>query len=385
MLESLLFKSALFSIIGRRALWFLALGLFLCSCADNDRKSSLGLNSKLLAQVDDFEIGQELLALDNAEEYRVTYKGEEGPGKGKHIVFIATDHEYRGEETLPALARILAKRYGFTCTVVWALDDNGIIFPGGSNLKGLEVLKEADLMVIFTRFSNFEDKQMQYIDDYLHRGGPVVGLRTSTHAFKNSDSPNWGHYDYKYEGDKMAWHGGFGEVVLGETWVGHYGKNHQQASKLILEETNREHPILLGVSSAWAQCGGYNAYPQGKDLKILARGRVLNGMTPDASPDLSKDELPVAWVRTYQVESGTLGRAFTTTHGASEDILNEGFRRMLINACFWGLEMEKDIKADNPIDFVGGFEPTTFNFQGYQKNVKPSDLAGYETVIMPKK
>lgn len=170
MLESLLFKSALFSIIGRRALWFFVLGLFVCSCADKDRKSSLGLNSKLLAQVSDPGIGQELLALDNAEEYRVTYKGEEGPGKGKHIVFIATDHEYRGEETLPALARILAKRYGFTCTVVWALDDNGNIFPGGSNLKGLEVLKEADLMVIFTRFSNFEDKQMQYIDDYLHRG-----------------------------------------------------------------------------------------------------------------------------------------------------------------------------------------------------------------------
>jgi len=106
-------------------------------------------------------------------------------------------------------------------------------------------------------------------------------------------------------------------------------------------------------------------------------------MTPDADPDTSKEELPVAWVRTYQLESGAPGRAFTTTHGASEDILSEGFRRMLINACLWGLEMEKDIKADNPINFVGGYEPTTFNFQGYQKNVKPSDLAGWDAVIMP--
>ncbi|MEC7449288.1 MAG: hypothetical protein VYC80_10410, partial [Planctomycetota bacterium] len=46
----------------------------------------------------------------------VVYEGDEGPGKGKHILFIASDHEYRGEETCPAIARILAKRYGFKCT-----------------------------------------------------------------------------------------------------------------------------------------------------------------------------------------------------------------------------------------------------------------------------
>lgn len=321
----------------------------------------------------------------DANHYRVVYEGESGPGKGKSIVFIATDHEYRGEETLPALARILAKRYGFTCTVVWALDDNGHILPGSSDLKGLEVLENADLMVLFTRFSNFEDEQMQYIDNYLHRGGPVVGLRTSTHAFKNEDNAKWGHYDYKYDGPKKAWHGGFGEIVLGETWVGHYGKNHQQASNLIIEKENNTHPILKGVEKAWAQCGGYNAYPEGKDLKILARGRVLNGMTPDSPPDTSKEELPVAWVRNYQLPSGDEGRAFTTTHGASEDILSDGFRRMLINACFWGLEMEETIKVDNNIDFVGEYNPTSFNFKGYQKNVKPSDLVGWESVIMPRK
>ena len=369
----------------------------LVSCGNNEGKTGTILSTEhsehLVAQADlsDVDNGRSLMIGEtvkgerSGDEYRITYNGEEGPGKGKHIVFIATDHEYRGEETLPALARILAKRYGFSCTVVWALDEKGNIFPGGSDLKGLDVLKKADLMVMFTRFANFEDSQMQYIDDYLSRGGAVLGLRTSTHAFKNADNPNWKHYDYKYEGEKEAWHGGFGEVVLGETWVGHYGKNHQQASKLIIEENNREHPIMRGVQNAWAQCGGYNAYPQGKDLKILARGRVLNGMTPDAEPDTSKEELPVAWVRTYQLETGKPGRAFTTTHGASEDILDEGFRRMLINACFWGLEMEDEIKADNPIDFVGGYEPTTFNFEGYQKNVKPSDLKGWESVIMPRK
>src|SRR3546814_15333958 len=104
--------------------------------------------------------GQELA------DYRLDYKGKSGPGKGKHIVLIASDHEYRSEESLPALARILAKRYGFHCTVLFGLDEKGNILPGSSNLRGLAVLEDADLMVIFTRFLNLSDEEMQCVDDY---------------------------------------------------------------------------------------------------------------------------------------------------------------------------------------------------------------------------
>ena len=47
----------------------------------------------------------------------VTFEGDRGPGHGKHIVLLAGDHEYRSEETLPELARMLAKHYGFKCSV----------------------------------------------------------------------------------------------------------------------------------------------------------------------------------------------------------------------------------------------------------------------------
>ena len=57
----------------------------------------------------------------------VVYEGDSGPGKGKHILFIASDHEYRGEETCPAIARILAKRYGFKCTVLFGQTNEGLI------------------------------------------------------------------------------------------------------------------------------------------------------------------------------------------------------------------------------------------------------------------
>ena len=42
----------------------------------------------------------------------VVYEGTDGPGVGKHIVLIAGDHEYRSEEILPAMGRILAKNLG---------------------------------------------------------------------------------------------------------------------------------------------------------------------------------------------------------------------------------------------------------------------------------
>ncbi|MEZ6067512.1 MAG: hypothetical protein R3B90_17790 [Planctomycetaceae bacterium] len=115
----------------------------------------------------------------------LVYEGTAGPGVGKHIVFLAGDHEYRSEESLPALARILAKHHGFKCTVLFSLDPKtGELLPGSSQMPGTEALESADLMVIFLRFQDFPAEQMQPIVDYLDRAGPVVGLRTSTHAFK---------------------------------------------------------------------------------------------------------------------------------------------------------------------------------------------------------
>lgn len=313
----------------------------------------------------------------------VVYEGDKGPGKGKHIVFIAGDHEYRGEESLPALARIFAKRYGFKCSVFFTTDPKtGFIQPGSSNISGLEALKDADLMVVFLRFQDFPNEQMQHIVDYLNRGGPVIGLRTSTHAFqiRRKDAK---FKKYTTKGTK-EYPGGFGRQILGETWVGHYGANHRQSSRLLLEKEQLSHPVLRGVKDVWVQSGGYRAFPI-KGSTVLAKGQILDGMKPDAPPAKNKDVLAVAWTRTYKADSGKEGRVFATTHGASEDLLNEGFRRMLVNAGLWCLGMEENIKADNDVGLVGPYNPTTFNFRGFVKGVKPSDLAGWDTPIMPRK
>ena len=93
----------------------------------------------------------------------IVLEGKEGPGKGKHIVLISGDQEYRSEETIPQLAKILATRHGFKCTVLFTLDKDGTINPNVNNVPGLEALKSADLMIIFTRFLNLPDDQMQHI------------------------------------------------------------------------------------------------------------------------------------------------------------------------------------------------------------------------------
>ena len=117
-----------------------------------------------------------------AEDW-VVYEGKSGPGKGKHIVFIASDHEYRGEETCPAIARIMAYRYGFKCTVLFGLDKDGYIQPGSSRIPNMAALDDADMMFLFLRFVAPDDATMKPFISYLERGGPVLGLRTTTHAF----------------------------------------------------------------------------------------------------------------------------------------------------------------------------------------------------------
>ena len=316
-----------------------------------------------------------------AHPNKVVWQGDAGPGKGKHIVFIAGDHEYRGEETLPALARILAKRYGFQCTfLVTTNEQTGYIEPGSNHITGLEALKTADLMVVFLRFQNFAEDQMQHIEDYLESGKPVIGLRTSTHAFKGIEG-KFAKYNEGYKGDTDAWRFGFGEEILGEHWVGHFGSNHRQSSNLVLEPEQRDHPILRGVEKPHAMCGGYVGHP--KDGVTLARGQVLDGMTPDSPPSKNQRQQTrhsVAWVRHYKKDN-LASRVFATTHGASEDIVNDDFRRMLLNAHLWCLGMDDQIAADAPIGFVGAYNPVTYNFKGYRRYVKPADIAGWDTPI----
>ncbi|HEV3080887.1 MAG TPA: ThuA domain-containing protein [Gemmataceae bacterium] len=308
----------------------------------------------------------------------VVYDGFTGPGKGKHIVLVSGDEEYRSEEALPQLAKILASRHGFKCTVLFAIDPkDGTINPIiRDNIPGLEALDTADLMIIFTRFRDLPDEQMKHIVDYVESGRPIIGMRTATHAFGIKGNKTYA----KYAWDNKEWSGGFGRQVLGETWVNHHGQHGKQSTRGIVARGEESHPILRGIKDGdiWCPTDVYGVrLPLPGDSKPLVLGQVLQGMKPGDETVAGKQNepmMPVAWVKSYAGPSGKSARVFATTMGASQDLESEGLRRLLVNAAYWSMGMEDKIPEKAKVELVGEYEPLPFKFGGAAKGLKPSDL-----------
>lgn len=312
--------------------------------------------------------------------------GGDGPGKRKNIVLVAGDEEYRTEETMPMLAQILAAHHGFDCTVVFSMSPDGeYVDPNnGTSLEGIEALKFADLMIIGTRFRKPNDDAMKYIDEYINRGKPVIGLRTATHAF-NGIQGKYSHYNNGHRGP--TWPGGFGREILGEKWVNHHGHHKKQATGGVIVESQKDHPILRGVvaSEIWGPSDVYGVnLPLPGDSQPLVLGAVLEGMSvgdkPIAGPK-NDPMMPIVWTKSYTAPSGKQGLVMNTTMGASTDFVEPGLRRIVVNSVFWALGMESEITPELNIDFVTDFKPTPYGFTPNdgvywkEKNQKPSDHA----------
>ena len=307
----------------------------------------------------------------------VTYDGFAGPGAGKHVVLVSGDEEYRSEEALPQLGKILAVRHGFTCTVLFAIDpDTGEINPDHqTNIPGLEALADADLMIIATRFRNLPDEQMQHIDACVRSGRPIIGLRTATHAFALPKESAFAHYSWNAGGDRPQ---GFGRQVLGETWIAHHGAHGSEATRGLIADGAADHPINRGVSDGDV-FGPTDVYrvrlPLPDGCEPLVMGEVVAGMSfDDPAVEGAKNEpmMPVSWVWTPEVDAGVRSRVFTTTLGAATDFSYEGTRRMVVNAAYWLLDIP--VPADGTdVDVIGTYEPTDYSFGGFVRGVRPED------------
>jgi hypothetical protein len=304
----------------------------------------------------------------------VVYEGMTGPGGGRHIVFLAGDEEYRSEESLVQMARILAVRHGFKCTVLFSLDaKDGTINPNASkNLTGAEALDHADAIFMMLRFRQWPDATMKHFVDAYLAGKPIVALRTSTHAFKYSDRTN--SVFARYSHDSKEWPGGFGRQVLGETWVSHLGTNHKEATRGVIEPSAKDDPLLRGVGPIFADTGAYKVNPQ-PDSKILVRAEVLAGTTPDSPPEATGKNQPLqplAWYRLHKNEAGKTNKVVCTTLGSATDLRDESLRRLLVNSVYWGFGLDVPAKAD--VRLVGDFQPTEYGFNTFRRGVKPDNL-----------
>ena len=309
----------------------------------------------------------------------VVYEGGDGPGKGKHIVLVAGDEEYRSEEALPQLGKILAKHHGFKCTVLFPIDTkDGTINPNVSNIPGLEALESADLLVIFTRFRDLPDEQMKPLADYFESGRPIVGIRTATHAFDIKDVKKT-YAKYSWTSKNPAYEQGFGRQVLGETWISHHGKHGSQSTRGMIAKGQEGHPILRGIKDGdiWGPTDVYGVrLPLPGDSQPLVLGQVLVGMKSDDKPVEGPQNdplMPIAWTKTYTGTAGKPARVFTSTIGAANDLLTEGTRRLLVNACYWAAGLEDKIAEKSNVELVGDYQPSNFKFNGFKPGVKPKE------------
>ena len=311
----------------------------------------------------------------------ISYPAKSGPGQGKHVVFLSGDEEYRSEEGLPMLAKILSQRHGFKATVLFSVDPDGTINPkNGKSLSDSTALDSADAIVMLLRFRAWPDEDMARFEKYLLAGKPIVALRTSTHAFNGFPTGSqWESWNYNNQG-------GFGKRVLGETWLTHWGKHKVEATRGQIEASQRSNPLLRGITSIFGETDVYEAYPPA-DATVLVRGLVLNGMTPDAPPadyrkprstdkaeqGVNDPPMPVVWTRLNKNANGTTNKILTTTMGAATDLENEGLRRLVINGVYWGLGLDVPAKAD--VAYVDEYRPSFYGFDGFRKGLHASDFA----------
>jgi hypothetical protein len=310
-----------------------------------------------------------------ADERWIQFEGKSGPGQGKHIVLVSGDEEYRSEESMPMFAKILAVHHGFKCTVLFAIDEktgeiNPLILD---NIPGLEMLKDADLMVMFLRFRELPDDRMKLIIDYTNSGKPIIGLRTSTHPFNYKEDKDSPYAKYTFRSKVEGFQGGYGRQIFGETWINHYGHHQKESTRGLVAQGMEDHPMVRGVGTIWGPSDVYGLTTlQGKCTPIII-GHVLTGMNPGDDVNTDKKPVPVAWTKTYEGETGNKSTVFTTTMGHSGDFKDENFRRLMVNACYWSMGMGDKIPARSKVDIIGTYDPVPIGFGKFRKGVKPAD------------
>jgi uncharacterized protein len=277
-----------------------------------------------------------------------------------HIVFVTGDEEYRSEESMPMLARILKNRYGFQVSVRYAISGSYIDPNNQGNIPGLDVLEDADMMVMFTRFRSLPDDQLRFITEFAESGKPMAGFRTATHAFSYGEDHEHHHMDFEWP-----------QKVFGLPWISHHGGSN--STDVFIEDGQENHPVLRGVEPFHVRSWLYHSTTLLDDAEPLLTGRAVEGAEPGG--DYFDDPHVVAWTNHYEGENGT-SRVFFTTLGHPRDFFDENMRKLSVQGIFWALGMEDQIPGGGlNVDVVGIYDPNPAGFgEEFKQNVRPGDI-----------
>jgi type 1 glutamine amidotransferase len=313
----------------------------------------------------------------------LNYPAVDGPGKGKLIVLITADQEYRSEQSLPMLAGILSKHYGFDCTVLFGVNEAGLVDPTAPvypekgkesefkahNIPGLEHLAKADMMIFATRLQTLPEEQMKAFAAYFDSGKPFMSLRTGNHGFR---SP----LPYVIDGKKVTL-----TEILGGTFLGHHGNWSADSTRGDIIPEQKDHPLLKGVKDIWGLTDVYRTYREGESLPAgctaLVMGQPLIGRVQGGESNPKKEPLPVVWVKDWKTSQGKAARVIHCTMGSAKDLENPGLRRLVVNGAFWGLAMEDQIQTDRSVEPISEYKPLSSGFNYEKLGVRPQPVSSF--------
>ena len=265
------------------------------------------------------------------------------PGRAPHVVFVTGDDEYRSEISMPMIAAILEKRHGMRTSVAYAKPTP----QTKDHIEGLEALATADLMVMFLRYRALPDAALNQILTYVKSGKPLVGFRTSTHAFNYpAGSPHTDLND------------GFGLDVWGQKWITHHG--HTSTTTVALRPEAASHPILRGVTPFPAKSWLYHVLPLNGPATLLLDGTAVNSEKAQKAEQFPPVQ-PVAWTREH---AG--GRVFFTTLGHPGDFEQPSMRRLVVNGILWALGREVPAQGADATPVTPYVAPESFDLSKFR-------------------
>ncbi len=319
---------------------------------------------------------------EQTEPSYLHYPGGEGPGKGKRVVLIAADQEYRSEQAMPMLARILSTHHGFETTVLFSVNDEGLVDPTLLTPKrgeeatsrrhvipGLDQLAKADSLILFTRLIHLADDQQKLIVDYFDSGKPIIALRSANHGFATP-------LPYKIDDKQVTL-----SQILGGTFMSHHGEWSADSTRGDIVPEMKDHPIVTGVKDIWGLTDVYRTFPVGGSLPegctALVFGQPLIGRVQGGANNPEKEPLPVIWVKNWKTSTGKEARILHSTMGSGKDFENPGLRRIVVNGVYWSLNLEDKIKADSSVEYVGEYITISSGFDHEKLGVVPRPVSYY--------
>lgn len=221
------------------------------------------------------------------------------------VAVMLGEDEYKTWESVPAYTEAeLGKHYRLR--YVREVRDA----PG--DFAGTEALTDARVLLLSVRRRALPEAQLRAVRDFVARGGGIVAIRTSSHAFalRAGTAVPAGH---------AVWPEWDAEV-LGGNYQQHHGNEVPTTAEVM---AGVDHPVLDGVSR--------ESFPTGSGLYINTPLRP--GATPllvGRARGIERPE-PVAWVHRTAVG----GRVFYTSLGHVDDFDRAEFRRLIANAVAW--------------------------------------------------